>query len=207
MEKKRRFFNKNNFTLIEAVIVAGIFSVVGLTLLATFSSGLKIWQRVYKESSDEDVAIFFEKFSYDLRNTVKYNSIDFRGSKIKVSFATFIKKNSQFPGLSKGIGEVTYYWDKKNKKIFRVLKNLNDIYREKEGTTQLLLNNIDDFRINYYSYNLKEKKYFWKEEWNTKDIPLSVSLYISLRYKNSTFNYQRVVNIPLGEVKDWIQND
>ena len=45
------------FTLIETLIVAAMVSVVALAIYSTFSSGVKIWQRLTKVLPDEDLNI------------------------------------------------------------------------------------------------------------------------------------------------------
>ena len=188
-----------SFTLIEAVIVAVLFSVVGLSVLGTFTSGIKIWQRVYKKNSEEDIAIFFDKFSFSLKNAILYNSIPFRGNKTRISFATFIRTNSKFSGLREGVGEVTYHWDRKSKKVFRTVRNLSDIYRGKKES-RLLFDGVDDFKLSYYFYNSKEKKYRWSDKWEQRGIPVSVSIYMSISYNSSSFVYRRIINIPVGQI-------
>ncbi len=190
---------KFSFTLIEAIIVAVLFSVVGLSVLGTFMSGIKVWQKVYQKDSDEDIAIFFDEFSFNLKNTILYNSVPFKGNKTKLSFATFIRTNSKFDGLKEGVGEVIYYWNKKERKIFRIVKNLSDIYRRKEES-RMILGDVDNFKLSYYFYDSKEKKYFWSDEWGQKRIPMSVSIYISICCNNKKFVYRRIVNIPIGQI-------
>ena len=67
------------FTLIETLLVVAISSVIALTIYSTFNSGLKIWQRLTKKEQASDLNIFFEKISYDLRNSFKFSDIKFVG--------------------------------------------------------------------------------------------------------------------------------
>jgi Tfp pilus assembly protein PilE len=73
---------KNNnlgFTLVEMLIVAVTLSIVSLAMYAIFNNGLKIWQRVSSQIPESEVNIFFDKFSLDLKNTVRFSGIKFQG--------------------------------------------------------------------------------------------------------------------------------
>ena len=188
------------FTLIEATIVAVLFSVVGIALLATFSSGIKIWMRVYNENSEESVFIFLDTVLSDLHNTVKYNSINFSGTKTDMSFITHVVTRSRFSGLAEGIGEVSYYWDKDRHSIFRTVRNLSDVYKNTAGAVRDVLDGVDNFELSYHFYDTKEKKHFWLNKWDKKEIPISVSIRLSVSYNKSTVSYLDIVNIPCGEV-------
>ena len=54
MKKK----HNNAFTLVELLIVTAMLAVISLAIYSTFSSGLKIWQRVSKPIPEEDLGIF-----------------------------------------------------------------------------------------------------------------------------------------------------
>ena len=188
------------FTLVEATIVAVLFSLVGVTLLATFSSGIKVWKKVYNKDSEEDVFIFFDTFSRDLRNTIRYNSIDFTGTKTNISFATYVATKSKFSGLAKGIGEVSYYWDKNKRVVFKTVKDLSDIYKKTAGAIRDILDGVSDFELSYYFYDPKKEKYFWLNKWDNKEIPISVRIRLSICYGDETVSYLHTVDIPLGQV-------
>ena len=135
----------SSFTLIEIIIGVSLFSLIGIILLSTFNSGLKVWDKIFREKSEEDIFIFFEKFYRDLRDTFSYQMINFLGEKDSLKFPALIFTKSSFPGLKEGVGEVKYYWDKEEKKIFRVKRNLSDIYRESLGKEEVLLENVEVF--------------------------------------------------------------
>jgi len=191
---------KKYFTLIEATIVAVLFSVVGITLLATFSSGIKIWKRVYSRNTEEDVFIFFDNISRDLHNTIKYNSIKFSGTKSDMSFVTYVVTKSMFSGLAEGIGEVSYRWDKDKHSIFKTVRDLSDIYKKTAGGIRDVLDGVNNFELSYHFYDPKERKHFWLDKWDKKGVPISVSIRLSIAYNNRTISYSRTVDIPRGSV-------
>ena len=191
---------KNNFTLVEATIVAVLFSVVGITLLATFSSGIKIWRRVYSKDLESDAFIFLDTVSGDLRNTIKYNSISFSGTKTSMSFITYVVTRSRLSGLGEGIGEVNYHWDKSRHSIVKTVRNLSDIYKKTAGSVRDVLGRVSNLELSYYFYDVKEKKSFWLSEWDKKEIPISVRVRLSVCYDKRTVSYLHTVNIPRGQI-------
>ena len=188
------------FTLIEATIVAVLFSVVGITLLATFSSGIKIWRKVYSKDSEEGIFIFLDTVSSDLRNTIKYSSVSFSGTKTSMSFVTYVVTRSRLSGLGEGIGEVNYYWDKDRHSIFRTVRNLSDVYKNTAGSIRDVLDGVDNFELSYHFYDTKEKKSFWLSKWDKKKIPISVRIRLSVSYDKRTVSYLHTVDIPQGQV-------
>ena len=57
--------NKNNkgFTLIEVCLVSAMVAIISLAIYTTFANGIKIWQKAHTEILEEDVSIFFERFT------------------------------------------------------------------------------------------------------------------------------------------------
>jgi hypothetical protein len=66
--------------------------VVAFAIYASFNNGIKIWERVNKEIPGEDLNIFFDKFSVDLKNSFKFSGIKFSGKKNEVAFASIVNR-------------------------------------------------------------------------------------------------------------------
>jgi type II secretory pathway component PulJ len=187
-----------SFTLVETLLVVSLFSLIGVALLSTFNSGLKVWDRVFRERLEEDVFLFFEKFYRDLRNTFSYQKINFLGEEDKLKFPTLVFTKSDLSGLKEGVGEVKYYWDKEEKKLFRVKRNLSDIYRESLGKKEILLKNVKDFKLSYYFYDQKEKKYFWQKEWHKSGFPLAVRINLLVNDGEREIQFKKTISIPVA---------
>ena len=126
MGQKLRIYLKG-FTLIELIIVASLFSIVGLAVVSSLSSGIKIWKRVYEQDLETRVGIFFEHFSKDLRNTFGHEDINLIGSKQKIQFPGLVTFKTASGITSRATGEVSYLWNKDSRQILKVTKNLNQI--------------------------------------------------------------------------------
>ena len=98
--------SKRGFTLIELVLVTAILAVIGMAVYGTFSNGLNIWEKVTEDSVEEDIYLFFEKISVDLRNSFKLTGLRFKGGKTKVSFPSMIKYRSKEKDINETRGKL-----------------------------------------------------------------------------------------------------
>lgn len=187
------------FTLLEVLITATLFVVVGLAVYATINNGIKIWHRLNKTYIEEDINIFFQKVSADLRNSFIYKGIDFLGKEDSLKFTTLVTSRSGISGLKMGPGEVIYYFNPKERKIIKEKRNLSDIYKQRQGFTQELLKNVESFRFEYYYYDSLSKEYFWIDEWLKEYLPLAVRIRLELVHEQSPYEFTKTINIPLGE--------
>ena len=191
---------KNCFTLTEVAIVAALFSVVGIALVSSFSSGLKVWKKVYTQTPQDQVAIFFDKVSLDLRSAFNHNEIKFLGNAKRISFPGLIITRDSGGSLKKSIGEVVYYWDESGKKILRITNSMSDLYKESRGKVYEVLNGVDNFEINYYSYSPEEDEYFWNDCRQDGILPLSVTITVSFGYEDNILNFTKTISLPAGRL-------
>ena len=147
-----RLIRRNNpgFTLIELLIVTAILSVISLAVYATFNNGLKIWQKVNTPSADQDIVIFFDKFTGDLRNCLKFKGISFAGDSSSLEIPTLV--NSANLG-KKTIGRVAYVYDQQAKALSRKQNDYSQLYGREEGVSQGVLKNLSSLKFEYYFYD------------------------------------------------------
>jgi len=198
---------KRGFTLIELVLVTAILAVIGMAVYGTFSNGLNIWVKVTEESVNEDIYLFFEKISVDLRNSFKLTGLRFKGGKTKVSFPSKIKYKGE-DGLENTIGEITYYIDRKKKTLMRREANYSEVYRKKPGFVRILSENISSLQFKYYVYEEKYKKYAWVTDWQLSDeffgevieetLPLVVKIEIGIPGEKGEQKFVKTVQLPMG---------
>lgn len=187
--------NKNGFTLIELLIVTALLAVISLSIYATFNSGIKIWQRVNKQLPEEDLDIFFEKFALDLRNSFKFNGLNFLGEEKRLEFATLVNN----PRINKKtVGKAIYLYDSESKIIKRSLLDFSQIYNGKEGTTQELLKNVESLKFRYYLYDKEKKEYLWQDEWLKEDLPLAVRIELDVVDGSQINKFIKTVSIPVS---------
>ena len=188
-------------TLLEVLITASLFVVVGLAVFSAVNNGIKIWQRLSKTYVEEDVNIFLEKISTDLRNSFKYKNIDFVGNEENVKFATLVASRSDLPGLKKGPGQVVYSFNPKEKKITKQEMSLHNIYRETSNVPRELLKDIENFSLGYYYYDNLSKEYFWTDEWLKDYLPLAVRVDFELDYEQGPYRVKKTITVPSGGKK------
>jgi len=83
---KEQLKQSKGFTLIELLIVTVILAVIAGAIFATFSAGIKIWQRTNEMLPQEDINIFSARLERDLRNVIKFSNLNFTGKEEKISF-------------------------------------------------------------------------------------------------------------------------
>ncbi len=194
MRLARKANSKNSFTLIELLLVVVLLSVVSLAMYAVFNNGIKIWQRINKRLPQEDVSIFFDKFSRDLKNSFKFSAIRFSGSVTSLEFATVINS----PRLQKTtVGRVTYSYDPQAE----VLNRQQDDYSQVsggsgEGSLIQSLNNIKSVKFQYCIFDENTKEYLWREEWTKDDIPLAVKIELEIADGSQIRKFIQTVGIP-----------
>ncbi|MBN3039799.1 MAG: prepilin-type N-terminal cleavage/methylation domain-containing protein [Candidatus Omnitrophica bacterium] len=185
--------HKKTFTLIEMLISISLVVILGLVVYSVLSSGIRVWHRANVSYIGEDVNIFFEKFSADLRNSFKYKGIDFSGSEHSLKFASLVKTTSKNYGLNRGPGEVSYFYSKDNSALFKGKKNLSDIFKNKQGFIQEVMPGVINCEFKYYS--MMEKA--WLSQWDEENAsPKAVAVKIQVEYEGVKQEFTKTVIIP-----------
>lgn len=187
------------FTLVELLLAAALIPVISFAIYGNLSSGIEIWKRLHEQGVSEDVSIFYEKISADLRNTFHYTPIPLAGGGSRISFATRIRtKPSQ--GGERGIGEVTYAYDSRQQSILREEKNVSQLFREQRGDLKPMLKDVLSFQVSFFYYDETDKIYLWKETWGIeeKKLPLAVRINFDLMELDQKKSFIKTVEIPVG---------
>lgn len=186
---------KNNaFTLIEMLIVTAMLSIVSLAVYATFNNGIKIWQKINQEIPAEDMDIFFEKFTSDLKNSLKISSIDFYGQEDRFELPTLV--NSRKLGIT--VGRVRYRFDYAKGEITRQKMDYSDIYNGGMGIEEALLRNVKSLKFQYYIYDSEKQKYLWQDEQIKQGLPLALRIELELKNNDQTNKFTKTVSIPVS---------
>jgi len=203
----KKVLYKNGFTLIELVLVTAILAVIGMAVYGTFSNGVNIWKKVTEDNVVEDVNLFFEKISVDLRNSFKLTGIRFKGGRTQISFPSRMKYRGK-DGIENTIGQVSYSLDKKREVLKRTKKNYSEVYLKGAGSSQILSENIKSLQFQYYIYDENYKKYSWVTRWQERDdtfgiqveekLPLIVKIKIGIPSENGEQTFVKTVQLPTG---------
>ena len=180
-----------SFTLVEAVIVAGLFSLVGLFVLRAFVSGSNIWQRVYQDDVKERVGIFFEEFTKDVTNTLAMKDSYLFGSETFLEFPTVITYSAQFGTMAKGPGRVRYAFFVDRGIFGKTIRTITDIYKNSPGFERTVLENVTECSVSYYYFDDESASYLWVDKWNNDFLPLAISIRISVRSNDITHSFNK----------------
>jgi len=188
-------------------MVTAILAVIGMAVYGTFANGISIWQKVTEDSAAEDINLFFEKISSDLRNSFKLTSIRFKGEKTKVSFPSKIKYRND-DGIENTIGQITYYIDRRKGALIRNEANYSEVNHKKSGSNRILFENVSSLQFKYYVYDEKYKKYSWVTHWQERDetfgiqveekLPLIVKVKVGIPGEKGEQTFVKTVQLPAG---------
>lgn len=212
------------FTLVELLLVAAMLGAVGLTIVATFAGGLKIFNRMESYTAAKaDVLLALEKMERDLRNTFPLKGMDFVGDAKRMTFPAVRKDLTGKAQAQGALGSVSYYRDDSGDE--RVLSREEKIYvravkKESSGHGDIAaLTPIEDIRFQYFSYDPEAEAYSWVNAWDKskeredqeedgkavknvtaledrpEDLPLGVRIKISYTDGGKTLALERTVFI------------
>jgi prepilin-type N-terminal cleavage/methylation domain-containing protein len=187
--------DKKAFTLVELLIVTAMLGVVSLTVYAIFNNGFKIWQRVNQPLAQEDIDIFLDKWTIDLRNCLKIQGISLTGNKNSLEIPTLV--NSAGPN-KKTIGKVTYSYQAQAKILNRQQSDFSQLFSGQEGNLTPVLKNVEFFQFEYYYYDPAQKVYFWQDECSNNLMPLAVRVELGSNDQAKNDKLIKTVNIPIS---------
>lgn len=184
------------FTLVEMLMVTGIIFVVSLAIYATFNNGIKIWQRVNTQLPEEDLNIFFDKFSLDAKNAFRFTGINFSCRTDKAEFPTLV---NSLRLQKKTVGKIIYAYEPQNQTLNRYQMDFAAIYSEDQNATrQQSLKHVKSLRFQYYFYDTERKEYLWSDERLNEGLPLAIKLELELDNGRETKIFAKTVSIPTG---------
>jgi hypothetical protein len=182
--------------MVELLVVTVILAVIGMTMYAAISNGVKIWGRVNERIGAEDVGILFEKFESDARNCARISGIRFSGGEDGVAFASLVP--SAILG-ARTVGIISYSYDSEDGAISRSQRDIFDVYADKDGTVQRLLGDVKSAKFSYYVYEKERKQYGWREEMRGQDIPLAIRVEADVECEGRTDRFTKTVSIPVAD--------
>lgn len=189
------------FTLIEILLVTALFSLCALAIFRTFASGVRLWEHAQRFSIQEDISIFMDKLSEDLRNGFSYSGIKFNGMETQVSFPAFVtveadeRSSRAKEGMIDQIGAVKYYLDYEEHKLYRSQANYSQALKGKFGAPRVIVSAVDGIRFRYYYPDKKGLQAYAKAQ---DAIPSGVFVEVKFHDENSDRTMSRFIGIPAG---------
>ncbi len=187
--------SRAGFTLIELLIVVAMMGAIGLALYGTLSSGIKIWQKSLETSPKEDLGIFFDKLSSDIRNSVKVTGMAFTGNQEGFKCPTIVNSAKL---NARTVGEVKYKYESAAGKIRRHVLDYSDLYSVNDGTERYGIDGVKIAVFMYYIFDETKQEYLWVEGVSGEDPPFAVSVELEITKGGKTERYEKTVGIPIA---------
>lgn len=187
---------QNNFgmTLIEILIVVSIMSMVSVAIYASLSNGLKVWKRHHELVVEEDIVIFFEKLTQDLRNAFEFSQFEIEGQEQKFSFPTIVQIQMDDEMIQQ-IGKVEYYFDLLDRSMYRREAQYGQALQEQYGMPVKLIANIQQFMIRFYYITEDGESVFSSPE---QGLPAGIEIEFKFISKGKERSMRRYIDIPQG---------
>lgn len=188
-------------TLIEILIVVSLISVTSLALYHALANGLRVWDYSDKLVVEEDIALFVEKLSSDLRNTLYFSKIPFEGDRQSYSFPTIIKLREPKDNFSKRalvseqIGRVFYSYDVSKKAILRRQASYGQALNNEYDAPQTLVGRVESLAFEYIYLTEKEEVI---SESVLQTVPSALVVEVTFFDQKQKKTFKRTIDVPLG---------
>ncbi|MBI5872524.1 MAG: hypothetical protein HZB36_00025 [Candidatus Omnitrophica bacterium] len=201
----RILIRKKGFTLVEVALTVGLTSIIALSIYASLSYGLTIWQRVQAGLAEEDAALFFSKLNDELDDVFKYPGFELVGNSSEVKFPTIISDSLHYPDTGRGLGMVKYVFDENAGSIQKAHLSISDIYEGRQPLPTSVLADISALTFSYYFLDKEKEAYIWSAEWPPQEgapenpvLPLAVRIGLSFQKGDRIYEYNQTFSLPLA---------
>ena len=192
---------RRGFTFIEMMLVTAIFATLSAAVFTCLSNGIKLWDRGRQLMSEEDTAIFFDRFSSELRNTFRYSRISFEGGELAVSFPTVVWTPADRvsvranEGVIDQIGKVRYEFDPEHGTLVRRQANYSQALFDTWGMDEIVIFFVKAVRFHYFYTASKDSQLSVEEG---ADIPAGVEVELVIHSGKEEKVFKRYIAIPAG---------
>jgi len=177
---KRQKWCLKGVTLVEILIVATIFSIVGVSIASSFFCGMKLWKRAqYTDFMHTDTLLTLEIIARELQQSVNISSIEFEGDSQKVSFPMLVGNS---------IVRITYEFNASSNVLVRRQVSLDDIIAKKEDVsyTEKEILTAENIYLEYLYFDSEKEEFVWKDVWQ-KDMGKIVAIKLEIKVKENEY--------------------
>lgn len=171
-------------------------------IFSALTKGMTLWERSRgKGIVEKDAGFMTDRLARDFRNGFQFPHVNFEGAAHSISFPTVIYSKDDAGESKPEIGRVAYFYDAQKKIVFRQQQRYDDLFSEEApatGSVVAALINIENFNLQYYSFNKSLMKLQWSNAWDSKDkLPIGIRVQISLDSAKQGRRVVRTVYSPL----------
>ncbi len=189
------------FTLIEILLTVSLMSISAVAIYRVFSGGIKLWSYAQRSGIEEDVSIFFDKFSEDLRHAFYYKGIAFKGTESRLTIPTFVTTQADEYSLNAQegwvtqIGAVNYSYDFETHTIHRTQANYSQALAGRFVQDKVLVSSVNGLRFKYYLPGAQGIEPYAK-----MDEVIPPIVFVEIRYSDGRSEHVvgRMISIPTG---------
>ena len=188
-------------TLIEILLVLSLVTMISIALYKALRNGLQVWERSRRLVVEEDIAIFFDKMSQDIKNSYLYSKIRFEGTEVNFLFPTIVRVTADaHSGAPRGelvdqLGRVHYFFDPQQRTIGKRAANYSQALKNKFGPPQILAQSIDRLKFRYY-YRTDQGEVFSPKVLDT--LPAGVDVEVLFSDKKGQRSIHKFIDVPIG---------
>lgn len=193
--------HRRAFTFIEILIVTSLIAILSLAIFTCFSNGLKLWDRSRQAILTEDISIFFDRLSSDLRNTFLFSTLPIDGEEHSFAFPTVVLVPADQRSTRAGeelvdqIGRVRYAFDFERGAVIRQQANYSQGTRNDWGDSRSLVTGIQELKFKYYY--AKSKEYQLHAD-NQTALPSGIEVDVRFKEGGEEKVISRFITVPLG---------
>jgi len=177
------------FTLVEVVVVAAIFGILGTTLVASFSTGMSVWKRAAGLTySYRQTIVGLERLAMELRRVMNYPPVGFFGTGTDCYFANI---------ASDGVKNVSYRYDGHDGALFRLSRNLSA--GEEDAPERKVIAAIGNFTMAYYGFNSETGSFGFLPQWNSTAHGLPMAVKVSFASADGGRTFEKVIIVPAAQ--------
>lgn len=185
------------FTLIELLIALFISTLMIIALSVVLISGLRAGERAKANFSKYQTSkVLFLTMEKELRNTLVYPSLPFRGKEDWFEFPSYTLSHGKSGGEKKLI-KIKYFL--KQDKLIRTEENMKEDFRKKDSGERAVLSGIKSMRFEYpYTGPTKRARFFpfWLDA-PYQGIPKAVVIRVQFV---SGAGFTKMISIPQGRI-------
>ena len=196
---------KAGFTLLEMLTVMAVSVAMTGAIIASVSSGLRVWRAVEEGAAQEASAWpGLELFEKDAMNSVSFRGIPFVGTPREISFAIVQKfggGGAEGEGVAR-LGTVRYSFDEDARALVRHVWPFPEDPGGPHAQGERVIDNVESLVLQYAPWPSEgtsmEPGLQWNDEWTGTDSePMAVRVELRIRTLDRSIELSRDIVSPL----------
>jgi hypothetical protein len=180
-------------TMMEALLVVGFMSMIGLATYQALSNGLKVWDFSQRLGAEREIMISLDKMTIDLKNSFAFSGMEFKGTEQRLSFPTIVyglqdrRRRQAESEYTDQIGYVEYAFDAMGSTFTRRPANYSQALKERFGKPQTLITDLRGLKFRYY-YQQEQKLDFF----STTDLGRPLAVEVTFEFEDRSGQRQQM---------------